>query len=115
MDHDSIRDLIPALGLGALDEAEAREVREHLRTCAECRAELEAFERVAARLTAAAPAATPPPALRERVLAAATGAKGSAAKAAPAPGSAPALREVPRGGSSGREWLAWGLALAAGL
>jgi anti-sigma factor RsiW len=46
MTHEQLRDLLPALSLGALDADERREVAAHVSTCAECAAELAALERV---------------------------------------------------------------------
>src|SRR5207253_10995871 len=56
--------------LGALEGDEAREFEEHLLAgCAACEAELREFEAVAGDLRLAAPAAEPPAAVRERLLA----------------------------------------------
>src|SRR5947199_293925 len=43
-------------------------LEEHLAECAACRADVQAFREAAAALALAAPAAAPPPGLRERVL-----------------------------------------------
>jgi len=41
MNCDKVKELIPFLDDGSLDEASEREVREHLKTCVECRNEYE--------------------------------------------------------------------------
>ncbi len=56
--------------LGALEDDERAAFEQHLATCAECAAEVRGFEETAARLGDAV-AVTPPPALRDAVLAAA--------------------------------------------
>ena len=55
--------------LDALDGEERAAFEAHLVQCAQCRAEVASFREVAARLAAAVPDASPPPALRRRVLA----------------------------------------------
>jgi anti-sigma factor RsiW len=59
-EHDAIRELLPLAAAGALDERDQRRVEEHVRTCAECAAELDrwwALERGLRRLpTPQAPA-----------------------------------------------------------
>lgn len=60
--------MLAAHALGALDREEARRVEEHLATCAECRAEMEAWSDTASALVYAAPASEPSPALRSRIL-----------------------------------------------
>ncbi len=54
--------------LGALDPAERAEFERHLETCASCRAEVQSFREVAGLLAHSAPAASPPPELKDRVL-----------------------------------------------
>ena len=61
-------ELAAPFALGALDPAERVAFERHLETCADCRAEVQSFREVAGLLAQGAPAATPPPALRERVL-----------------------------------------------
>ena len=68
-EHTEIIALIPAYALGILAPAEAETVGRHLAGCAECRAELAAYEAVVDRLPAAAPAQAPSPALKKRLLA----------------------------------------------
>lgn len=69
MTHEQLRELLPALSLGALDADERREVAAHVSTCAECTAELAVLERVVEEIGLDAPPVTPPAALKGRVLA----------------------------------------------
>jgi anti-sigma-K factor RskA len=61
--------MIAAHALSSLEAAEARELETHLATCAECRAELDSWQDIAASLVYAAPLAEPSPELRSRILA----------------------------------------------
>jgi len=72
-DPHPFRDLLPGYSLGILDEEEAGEVKEHLATCAECRAELASFREVNGRLAAAAPPRDPPAGLEARIMRSLTG------------------------------------------
>ncbi|GAA4621518.1 anti-sigma factor [Actinoallomurus vinaceus] len=66
---DDLHVLAAAYALDALTDAEERRLFEaHLEECASCAAEVHGFQETTARLGAAA-ARTPPPGLRERVLA----------------------------------------------
>lgn len=69
MSEHQWRDFTAAYALGALSERERADFEAHLPTCEECRAELRSFGEVAGLLAHAAPAATPPASLRERVAA----------------------------------------------
>ena len=69
MTHEQLRDLLPALSLGALDADERREVAAHVSTCSECAAELAALERTVEGIGLEAAPVTPPAALRGKVLA----------------------------------------------
>jgi anti-sigma-K factor RskA len=69
MTHEQLRELLPALSLGALDADEHREVAAHVPTCAECTAELMTLERVVQEIGVDAAPVTPPAALKGRVLA----------------------------------------------
>ncbi len=60
--------MIAAHALNALEAAEARELESHLATCAECRAELDAWQDVSASLVYAAPLAEPSAELRSRII-----------------------------------------------
>ena len=63
-----VLDLLPAYALGSLDTDEALHVEEHLLSCSICRAESRAFQNVAEQLSFAAPAATPSPDLKDRLM-----------------------------------------------
>jgi len=54
--------------LGALDEREALAYEEHLRTCADCRAEVARLQMAADALALATEQVAPPPALKNRIL-----------------------------------------------
>jgi anti-sigma-K factor RskA len=69
MEDRTVHELTAAYALDALDENERRTFEEHLSGCARCREELADLSQTAALLAHGAPAATPPPALRERILA----------------------------------------------
>jgi anti-sigma-K factor RskA len=62
-------DDVAAYALGALEPAEAETFRAHLETCASCRQELAAFQRVVDTLPLSVPAHRAPTGLRRRVLA----------------------------------------------
>lgn len=64
-EHASIRDLLTLAAAGALDAVEQRRVEQHLRDCAECRAEFQAWGRLAGALEAL-PTPQAPPGLVER-------------------------------------------------
>ena len=66
--EEHVLDLLPAYALDCLDETETIQVAEHLAGCAECRAELLAYQATADQLVLAAPMVDPPPALRSRLL-----------------------------------------------
>jgi anti-sigma-K factor RskA len=61
-------ELAAPYALGALDPEERARFEAHLAECAACRGEVQSLREVAALLANAAPAATPPLALRERIL-----------------------------------------------
>ncbi len=63
-----IDELVDAYVLGALDVTEVAEVEEHLTTCAQCRALVDAAQRVNTLLLYAPPPVLPPPGLRSRVI-----------------------------------------------
>jgi anti-sigma-K factor RskA len=77
MDDRAIHELTAAYALDALDEDERSAFEGHLATCARCREELADLGQTAALLAHGAPAATPPPALRERILAQARSSNGA--------------------------------------
>jgi anti-sigma-K factor RskA len=66
-----LHDLADAYALDALDDADRERFERHLRTCPACADDVRRYTEIATAL-AMAVAAEPPPALRERVLAAAT-------------------------------------------
>lgn len=81
MTCEETRELIDLYALGALDDAESRQVADHLAVCAECRAALEQAEEATAHLPLALATASPvtlPPDLKARVLASATQAERTA-------------------------------------
>ena len=64
-DHESVRQLLALSAAGLLDAGEERLVREHVRDCAACAAELEGFAALTAGLSAL-PAPLPPADLLRR-------------------------------------------------
>jgi anti-sigma factor RsiW len=90
-----IQPMLAAYALGALEPDERDRVDQHLETCASCRAEAAGYARVVDALGAAAPQESPPPELRERVLAAATGR--SAPISEPRPAVSPKPAAAPTG------------------
>mgnify|MGYP000147392737 CR=1 FL=1 len=63
-----IAELLPAYALDCLDEDELIAVSEHLAVCADCRADLRAYDATIGRLALAAPDVAPPPELKIRLL-----------------------------------------------
>ena len=70
MEADAFNELTAAYALDALDDDEARAYEAHLARCERCRDELAALSETASALAYAREAPAPPPALRERILAA---------------------------------------------
>jgi anti-sigma-K factor RskA len=68
MDAEKLHDLTAAYALDALDTEESDAYEAHLAECERCRDELAEFSSVAASLAHAVEPASPPPALRERIL-----------------------------------------------
>jgi anti-sigma-K factor RskA len=68
MAHDELHESSGAYALGLLEGEELSAFEAHLATCAECRAEVRAFGRVARGLDIAVDQQEPPAALRDRVL-----------------------------------------------
>jgi anti-sigma-K factor RskA len=68
--HDEARTLLAGYALDALEPDEARAAEAHLATCAECRLELATLREATALLASGPAAVSPPPAVRDRVLAA---------------------------------------------
>jgi anti-sigma-K factor RskA len=96
-DQVHVYELLPAYALHCLDAEEASRVAEHLASCAECRAELLAYQTVAGRLALGAPDTAPPAHLKNRLLA-----QVQAPQAAPARAPFRTRRQ--------RAAMAWGLA-----
>lgn len=67
--HEDYKELLVPHALGALETAEARELEQHLQTCASCRDELDAWQETASALAYAAETAEPSQDLRTRILA----------------------------------------------
>jgi anti-sigma-K factor RskA len=70
--HDWLEHAAP-YALGALDERERASFEEHLATCDVCAAEVRELNDVAGLIAMATPAVSPPPTLRDRILADARG------------------------------------------
>lgn len=70
MEDALMHELTAAYALDALEPDQARSYEDHLGRCAPCREELATFAQLTEALAHAAPPATPPAALRRRVLAA---------------------------------------------
>jgi anti-sigma factor RsiW len=68
---DEVRDLAASFVLGALDTDEAAAVRAHLASCTDAHAEMAELASVLPVLAESVPLVEPPPALKERLLAAA--------------------------------------------
>jgi anti-sigma-K factor RskA len=70
-DHEELESSVPAWVLGALEPDEAETIRAHVDSCATCREAVQRLRRVAGVLPLSVDEVTPPPRLRDRVLAAA--------------------------------------------
>ena len=68
MDDDALHELTAGYALDALDAADARAYEQHLAHCPRCQAELADLSAAAAALAYGAEPASPPAALRERIL-----------------------------------------------
>ena len=68
MADDDLHELTAAYALDALDPDEEREYEKHLAHCEQCRDELTGFREAAGALALAVDPASPPPALRGRIL-----------------------------------------------
>jgi anti-sigma-K factor RskA len=71
VDDELMHELVAAYALHALEPEEERAFERHLAQCVRCQIELAELGETSAALGFGAPAATPPPELRDRVLAAA--------------------------------------------
>jgi anti-sigma factor RsiW len=102
MSCDDVRDQAAGFVLGALTPAEEQAVRDHLASCPEAHAEVAELGEVVPSLAASVDQVEPPPALRERLLAAAAAdlrARGDVAVAASSAVAAPAVA-APADGSA---------------
>lgn len=105
MTCEEVRELLPEHLLGSLDETTDARVRQHLRGCAECRAERLRLEEGVAALSYATHEAVPPEELRDHVLGVLGEEWRASEEAAPAPRSTAARAPA-------RRWIA---AVAAAL
>ena len=69
MEANALHELTAAYALDALDDREAAEYEAHLARCERCREELVELRETASALAYAVPAPSPPPDLRDRILA----------------------------------------------
>lgn len=76
-DHSEIEDLLAPFVLGATDPEEDELVRSHLEGCETCTATVRRLRRVLGAVPVAAETITPPPRLREQILAAASASRPS--------------------------------------
>jgi anti-sigma-K factor RskA len=67
--HVTLQEDLPAYALGALPEADARALEDHLEHCEDCRSRLRSLRSAVDVLPAAVPQHTPPPRLRETLMA----------------------------------------------
>lgn len=114
LDHPELASAA-AYALDALDDAERPVFEEHLAACPRCRAEVAELRGTVVALAQAAPPASPPPALRDRVLRDARDARAAATREASSSAVVPLASRRPR--SPLVPWLAAaaGLVLAASL
>lgn len=68
MSHEDYKEMLPLYSLSALEEAEESALKEHLTTCAECRAEFDQWCDTASALAYAAEPAEPSLELRSRII-----------------------------------------------
>jgi len=68
--HDELAALASAYALGALDAEERRSFERHAAECEACTAEVQKFSDLVAALATSVPQVTPPPEVRDRVVAA---------------------------------------------
>lgn len=67
-EHALLKQNLAAYALNALDADEVEALEAHLRLCAECQAELRAFQQIGEGLLLAVPPHAPPPAIKRRLL-----------------------------------------------
>ena len=109
MEHQEYRELLEFHALDALEASEARGLEEHLKTCADCRAELIRLRDAAALLAHAAPPAEPRPEVRNQLLASVRAERTQARPSAASP------KVVPLKPRAARNIWTIGLRLAAGV
>ncbi len=109
MEHQEYKELLEFHALDALEASEARGLEEHLKTCAECRAELARLRDAAALLAHAAPPAEPRPEVRNQLLASVRAERTQARPSATSP------QVVPLKPRAARNIWTIGLRLAAGV
>ena len=68
LNDDHVVEMLPSYVMGGLEEEEAQQVSEHLRTCYICRAELDSFQNIADRLPLMAARAVPSDGLKLRLM-----------------------------------------------
>ena len=78
LNHDEIKELLPAYALGAVPEDEAAAIRAHIPTCEECMREADGYAETSARLALAGPTEPLPAGFADRVMLAATGDRATA-------------------------------------
>jgi anti-sigma-K factor RskA len=66
--HEDYKEMLAAYALGALEAEETRALEEHLRTCADCAAEVAQWSDATASLALSAQGVEPPAELRARIL-----------------------------------------------
>ena len=75
MTCDEVRDLLPAYSLNSLEEEEQLQVEAHLEQCPDCALLLSQYQEVASRLSSLVVPVSPPAALKDRIVAAVSGAE----------------------------------------
>ena len=68
MDHEDYKAMLAAHALSSLDREDARALKDHLTACADCRAELDAWQATAGALAYTAQPLEPSAQLRDRIL-----------------------------------------------
>ena len=117
MSHD-FREQAALFVVGALDEGEREAFVEHLRTCAECAAEVAVQGELTSAMAQAVPPQTPSPQLRERILSAAARQSGVVAHArvgGPAQAPVPQRPDVRTPSRSIGPWLAMAASMAVAV